>query len=139
MDKKTVAEIVATVAEQGMDGAFGDVQDAITNGWGDWFCTDKALKNRSKKFMSVLNRIDGKGKVGLDAKVTFLNCCSEYLYDRMILDGDDYTLSIENDPEEYGVRWAAVIVSGGPESGPSVVKFKNVHALVAWLNEPWKN
>ena len=33
MDKKSVAEIVATVAEQGMDGAFGDVQDAITNGW----------------------------------------------------------------------------------------------------------
>lgn len=29
MDKKTVAEIVAAVAEQGMDGAFGDVQNAI--------------------------------------------------------------------------------------------------------------
>lgn len=139
MEKKSVAEIVNTVAEVGLDGAFGDVQDAISNGWGDWFCTDKALKNRSKKFMSVLNRIDGKGKASLDDKVTFLNCCSEYLYDRMILDGDDYTLSIENDPEEYGVRWAAVIVSGGPESGSGIVKFKNVHALVAWLNEPWKN
>lgn len=86
MDKKSVAEIVATVAEQGMDGVFGDVQDAITNGWGDWFCTDKSLKNRSKKFMGVLNRIDGKGKVGLDAKVTFINCYSEHLYDRMILE-----------------------------------------------------
>lgn len=139
MKKKTVAEIVATVAEKGMDGAFGDVQDAITNGWGDWFCTDKSLKNRSKKFMGVLNRIDGKGKVGLNAKVTFLNCYAEHLYDRMILESKDLTLSIENDPEEYGARWAVVVVSGGPESGPSVVKFKNVHALVAWLNEPWKN
>ena len=137
MSKKTVAEIVNTVAEQGMDGAFGDVQDAITNGWGDWFCTDKALKNRSKKFMGVLNRIDGKGKVSFDAKVTLMNCYAEHLYDRMILDGDDYTLSVENDPEEHGVRWAAVIVSGGPEGGSGIVKFKNVHALVAWLNEPW--
>jgi hypothetical protein len=139
MDKKTVAEIVAAVAEQGMDGAFGDVQNAISNGWGDWFCSDKALKNRSKKFMGILNRITGNGKISLDDKVTLLNCCSEYLYDRMILDNDDHTMSIENDPEEYRARWAVVIMSGGPESGPSVVKFKNVHALVAWLNEPWKN
>lgn len=139
MEKKSVAEIVNTVAEVGLDGAFGDVQDAISNGWGDWFCTDKSLKNRSKKFMGILNRVNGEGKVGLVDEVTFLNCYAEHLYDRMILSGDDYTLSIENDPEEHGVRWAAVIVSGGPESGSGIVKFKNVHALVAWLNEPWKN
>ena len=109
MDKKSVAEIVATVAEQGMDGAFGDVQDAITNGWGDWFCTDKALKNRSKKFMGVLNRIDGKGKVGLDAKVTLMNCCSEYLYDRMILDGDGYTLSIVKSMGSAGLLSSSLV------------------------------
>lgn len=80
---------------------FSDIlkPERVNSNKGDWFCGDKALKNRSKKLMSVLNRINGEGKVGLDTKVTLLICYSEHLYDRMILKSDDSTLSVENDPE----------------------------------------
>lgn len=66
---KTVTEIVKAVAEDGLDATFGTTNAAIDNGWYDWFCQDRSLKNRSKKFMTILNRLTNGGKVSLDGEV----------------------------------------------------------------------
>ena len=132
---KSIAEIVKTVAEDGMDTTFGTVDAAVDNGWHDWFCQESSLKNRSKKFMTILNRLTNGGKVSLDDEVVFLNRYSEHLFDVMIIKSPKGNLVIENDPQEHGVRWA--VTADGEYSMGFFLKFDSVHSLTAWLNEPW--
>lgn len=132
---KTVTEIVKAVAEDGLDVTFGTTDAAIDNGWYDWFCQDRSLKNRSKKFMTILNRLTNGGKVSLDGEVTFLNKYAEHLFDVMILESTEGTIFVENDTQEHGARWAVKVNGNHPTEG--FLKFDSVHSLTAWLNEPW--
>lgn len=140
---KTVAEIVKAVAEDGMDATFGIIDAAIENGWRDWYCKDQSLKNRSKKFMSILNRLTDGGKVDLNDKVSFSNCYSKQTYDRMVIESnarDKGSIVIKNDPSTYGVRWVAIVYPGDyrdRDADAQTIKFENIYTLTSWLNEPW--
>lgn len=61
--RRSVAEIIKNIDENGMDSAYGTPKSAVYNGWRDWFCDEFMLKYRTRKFLPILYGITGRGKV----------------------------------------------------------------------------
>ena len=82
MDKLTVREFINK-----FDNGYFDTDDIniqIEAGWYDWFCTDKALQNKTKVLGKKIKCISQLGLFDIDSSYVYMkNCCPLYgkLYD----------------------------------------------------------
>lgn len=135
--RRSVAEILRNINENGLDKTYGDPKSAVHNGWRDWFCDEFMLKYRTKKFLPILHGITGEGKVNSESGVGFRNILSNRMYDDMSLKTGECSLYTGNNPEQNGALWHVhVLYDRSPIDGREY-KFDSTEDLVAWLNTPW--
>lgn len=135
--RRSVAEIIKNINENGMDGVYGTPKSAAYNGWRDWFCEEFMLKHRTKKFLPILYGITGEGKVNSESGVGFRNILSNRMYDDMSLKTGECTLYMKNNPERSGVFWDVHVLYDGNSLDGREFKFDSTEELVSWLNTPW--
>jgi hypothetical protein len=135
--RRSVAEIIKNIDENGMDSAYGDPKSAVHNGWRDWFCDEFMLKHRTKKFLPILYGITGEGKVNSGSGVGFRNILSNRMYDDMSLTTGECTLYMKNNPERDGAIWSVHTLYDGSVFNDREYKFDSTQDLVSWLNTPW--
>lgn len=103
-----------------------DNLDVINDcGWWDWFCTDEALVNRSRKFVNLAKRLDPEwDKVGVFLK----NNCPMVgnTYDSLVLQDsssdDQYWVENQNGWKVYFIPSNTVVFEGNARG---VAKFLN--------------
>lgn len=135
--RRSVAEIIKNIDENGMDSAYGDPKSAVHNSWRDWFCEEFMLKHRTKKFLPILYGITGEGKVNSGSGVGFRNILSNRMYDDMSLHTRGRSLYIGSNLERDGALWSVHVLYNGSSFDDREYKFDNTEDLVAWLNTPW--
>ena len=135
--RRSVAEIIKNIDNDGMDSVYGTSKAAVHNGWRDWFCDDFMLKYRTKKFLPILYGITGEGKVNSESGVGFRNILSNRMYDDMSLKTGECTLYMKNNPERDGAVWSVHVLYDGSSFDGREFKFDNTEDLVSWLNTPW--
>ena len=135
--RRSVAEIIKNIDENGMDSAYGDPKSAVHNGWRDWFCDEFMLKHRTKKFLPILYGITGEGKVNSGSGVGFRNILSNRMYDDMSLHTRGRSLYIGSNLERDGALWSVHILYNGSSFDDQEYKFDSTEDLVTWLNTPW--
>jgi hypothetical protein len=114
---------------------------AISAGWYDWFCSDRALLGKTKRLGSVVCQLKDSGKINLDTMYAWFknNCPMEGpLYDDFRIadleSGDTRYCCCYNSPhEEEGVRWSV----WGRENDfkGTLIGFKTAWEMVRWFNE----
>lgn len=135
--RRSVAEIIKNIDENGMDSAYGDPKSAVHNGWRDWFCDEFMLKYRTKKFLPILYGITGEGKVNPESGVGFRNILSNRMYDDMSLKTGECSLYMGNNPEQNGALWRVHVLYDGSSLDGREYKFDSTEDFVSWLNTPW--
>ena len=135
--RRSVAEIIKNIDENGMDSAYGTPKSAVYNGWRDWFCEEFMLKHRTKKFLPILYGITGEGKVNSGSGVGFRNILSNRMYDDMSLHTGGRSLYIGSNLERDGALWSVHVLYNGISFDDREYKFDSTEDLVAWLNTPW--
>lgn len=125
-----------------------DFRTQVEAGWYDWFCSDKSLAGKTKRFGRTISKIKDGGKVDLDNMYVFFknNCpCVGPLYDdfRICRMDNDFTVYLncqfncKRDKNRDGMPWH---VFGGPDGQFDwpIASFANANDMVKWLNEPWE-
>ena len=106
------------------------------HGWYDWFCSDASLKNRTKKFFTLIKGIEEGGKVDFGWDAWFKNncpCCGG-TYDQLRISSEEQNEFVIGYKEPYYEEtW--VVHSPQNDFEEPVARFGNVYKLIAWLNE----
>jgi hypothetical protein len=116
--------------------------------WYDWFCSDKSLIGRTKRFIPVLNRIKAGGKINPDKDVIELkNCCpcQGPLYDRIQVYNDtsnfaQFMIAYRDEREMItngNKPWTVIRPFPNDEQTldlDGAVHFSDVYELADWLN-----
>lgn len=128
-------ELQKVVNERGVE-AFDSVAKCCEHGWYDWFCSDESLKNRTKKFFTLIKGIEEGGKVDFSWNAWFKNncpCCGG-TYDQLRISSEEQNEFVISYKEPYCEEtW--VVYSPENDFEEPVARFGNVYKLIAWLNE----
>lgn len=129
-------ELQKVVNERGEE-AFDTTSKCCEHGWYDWFCSDASLKNRTKRFFTLVKGIKEGGKVDFGWNAWFKNNCPyayDGTYDQLRISSEERNEFVIGYKEPYYEEtW--VVYSPENDFEEPVARFGNVYKLIAWLNE----
>lgn len=134
----SINKLQSIISEQGTE-AYDTRSKCCENGWYDWFCSDSSLKNRTKKFFTLILGIKDGGKVDLNWEGWFKNNCPVHgpLYDDFRISSEDRNEFVICYKEPFkgacGKTWSVYTPDNGYEK--PIALFDNVYQLLSWLNE----
>jgi hypothetical protein len=112
---------------------------AISAGWYDWFCSDRALLGKTKRLGSVVCQLKDSAKVNLDTMYAwFKNNCPMVggLYDDFRIadmeSGENIFVCSYKSPYEKK-NWAVYTIANGCEE--PTMEFDTAREMVKWFNE----